>query len=91
MALTLTPADQLPPLGSFNLWDKAQHALAWPQPSLRWRLLLSLVALGGVVEVAQHLTGLRHGEWADWAADAVGVALVGLVSQLAPVARSRER
>ena len=102
LVLTLMPASQLPPLGPFNFWDKAQHALAfavltvlgllaWPQASLRWRLLLSLVALGGAIEVAQHLTGWRHGEWADWAADALGVALVGLVRLVAQLARSRGR
>lgn len=50
----------------------------WPDPSLRWRLMLRLVALGGGIEVAQHLTGWRHGEWSDWAADAVGVGMAAL-------------
>lgn len=90
LSLTLLPVEHLPPRGPFDFWDKAQHTLAfavltalsllgWPQPSPQWRLLLSLVALGGAIEVAQHLTGWRHGEWADWAADAAGVALVGMV------------
>jgi hypothetical protein len=94
LSLTLLPVEHLPPRGPFDFWDKAQHTLAfavltalsllgWPQPSPQWRLLLSLVALGGAIEVAQHLTGWRHGEWADWAADAAGVALVGLVRLLA--------
>jgi hypothetical protein len=89
LVLTLSPGEFLP-RDPFNLWDKTQHALAfavltglavlgWPQPALRWRLLFSLVVLGGAIEVVQHLSGWRHGEWADWAADAVGVALVGLV------------
>ena len=91
LVLTLSPGPLLP-RDPFNLWDKAQHALAfavltmlgllaWPQPSLRWRTLLSLVALGGFIEVAQHLSGWRHGEWSDWGADAVGVALVGLAAR----------
>ena len=98
LVLTLRPAEHLPARGPFNFWDKAQHALAfavltvlaflaWPQTALRWKLILSLVALGGAIEVAQHLTGWRHGEWADWAADAVGVALVGLVRLLARAGR----
>ena len=98
LVLSLLPAEHLPARGPFNLWDKAQHALAfamltvlgliaWPQPALRWQLLLSLVALGGAIEVAQHLSGWRHGEWADAAADAVGVALVGLVRLLARAGR----
>lgn len=92
LLLTLLPVEHLPPRGPFDLWDMAQHALAfavltglavlgWPQPALRWRILLSLVALGGAIEVAQHLSGWRHGEWADWAADALGVALVGLAAR----------
>jgi hypothetical protein len=90
LVLTLTPGQHLP-RDPFNLWDKTHHALAfavlavlgllaWPQPALRWRLSAGLVALGGAIEVAQHLTGWRHGEWADWAADAVGVALVALLA-----------
>jgi hypothetical protein len=92
LVLTLSPGPLLP-RDPFNLWDKAQHALAfavltgvavlgWPQPALRWRLLISLVTLGGAIEVVEHLSGWRHGEWADWAADAVGVVLVGLVAQV---------
>jgi hypothetical protein len=89
LVLTLSPGPLLP-RDPFNLWDKAQHALAfavltglavlgWPQPALRWRLLFSLVALGGAIEIVLHLSGWRHGKWADWAADAIGVVLVGLV------------
>jgi len=36
------------------------------------------VALGGAIEVVQHLTGWRHGDWADWVADAVGIILMAL-------------
>ena len=92
LVLTLLPAEHLPAKGPFNFWDKAQHALAfavltvlaflaWPQTAMRWTLILSLVALGGAIEVAQHLTGWRHGEWADWAADAAGVVLVALLAR----------
>ena len=91
LALTLLPGPLLP-RDPFNLWDKAQHTLAfavltglamlgWSQPALRWRILLSLVALGGAIEVAQHLSGWRHGDWADWGADALGVVLVGLMAR----------
>ena len=92
LALTLLPVEHLPPRGPFDFWDKAQHALAfavlsglavlgWPEPALRWRILLCLVALGGAIEVAQHLSGWRQGDWADWGADALGVALVGLMAR----------
>lgn len=101
LVLTLMPAQFLPDTGPFNFWDKAQHALAfgvltalglwgWPQPVLRWRVLVALVALGGAIEVAQHLTGWRHGEWADWLADAAGVALVALIFLTVRPARSAE-
>jgi VanZ family protein len=89
LVLTLIPAEQVQRL-PLNFWDKAQHALAfgvltglglwaWPQRHHRLKLLAGLVLLGGGIEVAQYLTGWRHGEWADWAADVVGVALVAVV------------
>jgi len=34
-----------------------------------------LLVFGGLIELAQAATGWRHGEWADWLADAVGLAL----------------
>jgi hypothetical protein len=83
--LTLVPGDFLPAKGPFNFWDKTQHALAfavltvlglwgWPRQTLHWRLVVGLVSLGGAIEIAQSLTGWRHGEWSDWVADAIGVA-----------------
>ena len=90
LVLTLVPGHYLPQKGPFNFWDKAQHALAfgglttlglwvWRTGPQRARLLIGLVALGGAIEVAQHLTGWRRGEWADWAADAVGVVVVAML------------
>jgi VanZ family protein len=32
-----------------------------------------MLAYGAAIEVAQWAVGWRFGEWADWAADAVGV------------------
>jgi hypothetical protein len=88
LVLTLIPAQQVQYL-PFNFWDKAQHALAfgvltglglwaWPLRHHRLKLIAGLVLLGGGIEVAQYLTGWRHGEWADWAADVLGVVLVAL-------------
>ena len=90
LVLMLLPAEHVQRL-PLNFWDKAQHALAfggltllgllaWPQRPDRWRLLVGLVIYGGAIEVAQHLTGWRHGDWADWVADAVGVALVAVLA-----------
>jgi MYXO-CTERM domain-containing protein len=43
-------------------------------------LLVGLVIYGGCIEWAQHLTGWRHGDWADWVADSAGVALVAALA-----------
>ncbi len=81
--LSLLPTDYLPPQ-IFSLWDKAQHALAFAAlaalglqayPHRRWRVLSGLLVFGGLIELAQAATGWRYGEWADWLADAVGLAL----------------
>ena len=81
--LSLLPTDYLPP-PIFSLWDKAQHALAFAAlaalglqayPHRRWRVLAGLLVFGGLIELAQAATGWRYGEWADWLADAVGLAL----------------
>ena len=76
------PVAYLPPQ-VFNLWDKAQHALAFTAlttvgllayPRQPWRVAIGLLAFGGAIELAQAATGWRYGEWSDWLADAVGLA-----------------
>ena len=90
LVLMLLPAEHVQRL-PINFWDKAQHALAfgvltllglraWPQRRHRLRLLAGLVIYGGGIELAQHLTGWRHGDWADWVADSVGVVLVAALA-----------
>lgn len=84
--LALTPLPALP-VGLFDWWDKAQHALAFAvlcglgcvaYPNrIRW-VLLGLVAFGAGIEVAQAATGWRYGEIGDLLADALGVAGAGL-------------
>ena len=102
VVLTLVPGQYLPDKGPFNFWDKAQHALAfavitalgllaWPEQARRLQMLGALLLLGGAIEVAQHLTGWRHGEWADWAADAVGVAIAAALGLLGQRAAGRPR
>lgn len=88
MVLALLPVEHLQ-LPVFNWWDKAQHALAflvltgwalllWPVAS--GRVVLAMLAYGAGIELAQWAVGWRFAEWADLAADAVGVALAwGLV------------
>ena len=84
-ALALSPAPYLPPLEIFDWWDKAQHAigfgtlavlavLAYPGVS-KLRIGLMLVALGVLIEVLQHFSGYRFGDWQDALADGVGVVL----------------
>lgn len=90
--LSLMPTAYLPPQ-VFSLWDKAQHALAFTAlallglrayPRRLWHLALGLLVLGGGIELAQAATGWRHGEWGDWLADAVGLALGALLTWRPP-------
>lgn len=50
-------------------------ARAWRHPRSQWRLLLALLALGGLTEWAQHFVPGRSMSLADWLADAAGAAL----------------
>ena len=80
--LSLMPADQVP--GAFNFWDKAQHALGFAAlafsgllayPARIRSLMFALVLFGAGIECAQWVTGWRFGDWQDWVADGVGVAI----------------
>ncbi len=82
LCLSLMPADRLPP--SLDFWDKAQHALGFAGLALLGllgfagrskELLWGLVLYGASIEVAQHLTGWRFGDPADWLADCLGIGL----------------
>ncbi len=79
--LALLPIEHLQ-MPVFDWWDKAQHALAfvvltgwalllWPHAAMR--VALSMIAYGAGLELAQLAVGWRFAEWADLAADAVGV------------------
>jgi VanZ family protein len=80
---SLVPIEMLPQQ-SFNVWDKAQHALgfAWltftgllsyqRRPA---RVAACLLLYGAAIELAQTATGWRNGEWLDFAADGVGILL----------------
>ena len=87
--LLLMPSYAVPKV--FDFYDKAQHGLvfvalavaglmAYPQRVKTVCLGLSLY--GGLIEVLQStVTTTRHGDWFDWLADSVGVA-VGLGAYL---------
>jgi len=85
--LALMPIEHLQ-LPVFDWWDKAQHALAfmvltgwallvWPRHALR--VVLGMLAYGAGIEAAQWAVGWRFAEWADLAADAVGVLVAWLM------------
>lgn len=81
--LSLLPGDYLPPV-AFSVWDKAQHALGFlllgvlglnAYPNNIVRVVMGLLIYGAAIELAQAATGWRYGDWQDWLANAVGVAL----------------
>ena len=80
LVLSLIPVQQLPQ--GLNFWDKAQHALGFAAlaitgllayPAHAWRVILGLAIVGVGIELAQALSGWRHGDWMDWLADCVGL------------------
>ena len=71
--------------------DKLSHFLAFfslafwfaalVERRLYWHVALSMLALGGLIEIAQELMGLgRSADWLDFVADAAGVLLGMAVS-----------
>lgn len=93
--LSLLPVEQLPP-GVFDWWDKAQHALGFlvlavlgllGYAGFAGRVVLGLLGFGAVIEFAQAATGWRYGDWQDWLADAVGVAVAYAVWEVVRAVR----
>lgn len=87
--MALIPSADVP--NPFNLWDKAQHALAFVvltlTGSLAYRknttaVYVGLILYGSTIEILQStLTTTRFGEVSDLLADGVGV-VVGFVIYL---------
>ena len=82
VAGALVPQDAL--TTTFALSDKIMHTGAflvlsalglWGYPSHRVTVIVSLVALGGAIEIAQGFTTTRSHEWLDFLADCLGVLL----------------
>ena len=77
---TLSPARNMP---SVNLWDKAEHAVAffgltflgvWALPNYRLRIAAAVFMLGVAIEFAQALMPLgRDGDIKDAVADSIGI------------------
>jgi VanZ family protein len=87
--LLLMPSYAVPK--AFDFYDKAQHGLMFATLTMAGLLaypqrvktvVLGLVFYGGLMEVLQSLlTTTRHGDWFDWLADSVGIAM-GLCAYL---------
>ena len=86
LALWPQPGPQEP---WFTGADKVEHALSFAL--LRWigrragyrsalALAISLLLLGGAIELAQGFTATRTADWFDWLADALGIALGSAVT-----------
>lgn len=81
--MAFIPSTEIP--DAFNLWDKAQHALAFAlltitgnlaYPKLIKAVYVGLIVYGAAIEVFQStLTSTRFGEVSDLLADSVGVAI----------------
>ena len=88
--LLLMPSYAVPK--AFDFYDKAQHELMFSALTMagllaypkRIKMVVGgLVFYGGLMEVLQSLlTTTRHGDWFDWLADSVGIAM-GLCAYLA--------
>ena len=82
IVMALIPSDVLM---QFNLWDKAQHALAFAVLTLTGSLAyanktkvvyIGLILYGVIIEVMQNtLTSTRFGGVSDILADSVGMAI----------------
>ena len=89
--MALAPTRDVP--GVDLVWDKAEHTGAWAVLTLlglllsthrRWAILVFALAFGGVIEVLQAILPFgRDGEWADFAADTLGVAAAYFVWRVA--------
>jgi len=77
-----------------HAWDKLQHMaafavltllgwIAYPRTS-RVKLMLLLVAFGGLIELVQMIPMLqRDSDWHDWLADVVAIAIAAAFASLA--------
>jgi hypothetical protein len=103
MVLALLPVQHLQ-LPVFDWWEKAQHVFAfvvlsggalllWPGASAR--VDIGMIAYGADLELAKWAVGWRFAEWADLAADSLGVVgawlLVGGLQRLRVKKRGADR
>lgn len=86
LMMCVLPQDRLPETGT---GDKPEHAIAWfiltitgyvLAPRRVWAIPTFALAFGILIEFLQATMGVgRHGEWRDFAVDAIGVALAALI------------
>ena len=89
LALCVVPQDQLPDPGT---GDKPEHAIAWfiltltgylLSPRRVWAIPAYALAFGLFIELLQASMGFgRHGDWRDFAVDALGVGLAVMAFHL---------
>ena len=89
LALCVVPQDRLPDTGT---GDKPEHAIAWfiltlagylLAPRRIWAIPAYALAFGLTIELLQATMGFgRHGDWRDFAMDAVGVGFAVVAFQL---------
>jgi VanZ family protein len=87
MYITLAPGKDVP--GEGLVWDKAEHSLSWAiltgaglllSTRRRWAIGLFAWLFGAAIEVGQATMPFgRDGNFADWIADTVGIAVAYLV------------
>lgn len=81
-----------PPQADLPQWDKLNHLAAYALLMFwfaqltprRLRLATALLALGGILELAQGLTGYREASLQDMVANALGLALGALLTWRLP-------
>ncbi len=61
------------------LWFSGQYAR-----SAYWRIAAGLLVFGALIEICQYFTYYRSAEWADFYADAAGIAVGLLIAMLGP-------
>ena len=89
LALCVVPQDRLPDPGT---GDKPEHAIAWfiltltgylLSPRRVWAIPVYALAFGLFIELLQASMGFgRHGDWRDFAVDALGVGLAVMAFHL---------
>ena len=82
----------MPPRALTTGWDKLNHAsafgalaltarLAFPLGRIAaWRIVIALIAYGGLIEIVQLFVPGRDSDWADLLADSIGVGIGLLVA-----------